>query len=204
MTFFNRKKNKKRDFYDLISDQSKKSFEGLQKLQEYMKAGDNSLGDEVVTCEKEGDEYRKILVDELNKTFITPFEREDINTLSLTIDDMLDYARSTYEEMQIFNIKPNEELIDMVNLLVLAVENINYSIGYLKNNPNISLDHAFKAKKVENKIELKYRESLARLFEKEDIKYILKLREIYRHISNSADKIGATADVICKIVVKTI
>jgi len=203
MTLFNKNKSKKKDFYQLINDQSQKSFEGLKKLQKFMETGDDSIGEEVIKYEKEGDEYRKILVDELNKTFITPFEREDINTLSLSTDDILDYARSTYEEMKIFNVKPTEELKEMVNLLVLAVENINYSIGYLKDNPSISLDHAFKAKKTENTIELKYRESLAKLFESDDFKYILKLREIYRHISNSADKIGATADIICKIVVKT-
>lgn len=196
-------KNKKKDFYQLINDQSKKSFEGLKKLQKFMETNDYALGEEVIKCEKEGDENRKILVDDLNKTFITPFEREDINTLSLSIDDILDYARSTYEEMKIFNVEPTEELKEMVALLVQAVENINYSIGYLKDNPGISLDHAFKAKKTENNIELKYRESLAKLFESDDFKHILKLREIYRHISNSADKIGATADVICRIVVKT-
>jgi len=203
MSLFNKNKDKKKDFYRLINDQSQKSFEGLKKLQKFMEICDDSIGEEVIACEKEGDECRKVLVDELNKTFITPFEREDINTLSLSIDDMLDYARSTYEEMKIFNVKPTEELKEMVRLLVLAVENINYSIGYLKNNPSISLDHAFKAKKTENTIELKYRESLAKLFESDDFKYILKIREVYRHISNSADKISYTADIICKIVVKT-
>jgi uncharacterized protein Yka (UPF0111/DUF47 family) len=143
-------------------------------------------------------------IDELNKTFITPFEREDIFNLSRTLDDMLDYASSTYEEMCIFKLKPTEDLHNMFELIYRAAEYIDSAIKYLKNNPAISSEQALNAKKAENKIETKYREFLNKLFMEDDIKYILKMREIFRHLSNLADKIDSTSDTICNIVVKII
>lgn len=195
------KPRKKRDFYLMMSKQSEKMYEGILMLKKFMESSEED-GLKIITAEREGDELRKILIDELNKTFITPFEREDIFNLSRGIDDMLDYARSTYEEMQLFKLKPTEELRDMVALVVQAAEHINYAMGYLKNNPSLSSHHAVNAKKVENEIEKKYREALENLFNKDDMKYIFRMREVYRHISNMADKFDYTADAICHIVVK--
>ena len=191
-----------RDFYKLLATQSDKTLEGIRQLKLYMKTGLNDDGEKIVTYEKEGDELRRILIDELNKTFITPFEREDIFILSRSIDDMLDYSRSTYEEMQILGLHPTDETRSMVELILEASEDINYAIVYLKNNPRISSEHAVTAKKVENKIETEYRKCLVKLLEDDDVKYILKMREVYRHLSNLADKIDYAADVIGHIVVK--
>ena len=55
--------------------------------------------------EKEADEMRRILIDELNHTFNTRFDREDIFTLSRTIDNVLDYAYSTVDEIEVLNVK---------------------------------------------------------------------------------------------------
>ncbi|MCM0650812.1 DUF47 family protein [Clostridium swellfunianum] len=199
---FNNVNNLERDFYKLLSAQSEKTLEGIKQLKLYMKTGLDEDGEKLVIYEKEGDELRRILIDELNKTFITPFEREDIFILSRSIDDMLDYSRSTYEEMQILGLQPTDETRSMVGLILEASEDINYSIVYLKNNPRVSAEHAVTAKKVENKIETEYRKCLVKLLENDDVKYILKMREVYRHLSNLADKIDYAADVIGHIVVK--
>lgn len=198
------KPREKRDFYLMMSNQSEKMYEGILILKKFMETSSADDGMKIVVCEREGDELRKILIDELNKTFITPFEREDIFNLSRGIDDMLDYARSTYEEMQVFNLGPTDELRDMVELVVQAAEHINYAMRYLKNNPTLSTQHAINAKKVENQIETRYREALEKLFSEEDIRHIFRMREVYRHISNMADKSDYTADAICHIVVKIV
>lgn len=201
---FHKVSSLERDFYKLLVAQSEKTLEGIKQLKLYMKTGLIEDGEKLITLEKEADELRRIVIDELNKTFITPFEREDIFILSRAVDDMLDYSRSTYEEMQILGLHPTDETRNMVELILEASEGINYAIIYLKGNPRISSEHAVKAKKVENKIETEYRECLAKLLEDDDVKYILKMREIYRHLSNLADKIDYAADVIGHIVVKII
>lgn len=204
MKVFSKARTSERDFYKLLLCQSEKTLEGIEQLKLYMSTSSAEDGEKIINFEKQGDELRKVLIDELNKTFITPFEREDIYALSRAIDDMLDYGRSTYEEMQIFNLSPTDEIRNMVDLITDASKEINYSIGYLKNNPRLSADHAVAAKKVENRIETEYRKGLVILLEHDDIKYIIKMREIFRHLSNLADKIDCAADVVGHIVVKII
>jgi uncharacterized protein Yka (UPF0111/DUF47 family) len=72
--------------------------------------------------EKEADEVRRILIDELNQTFVTPIDREDIFALSRAIDDILDYAYSTVDEMVVLQVKLNSFLQQMVLLFRDAVE----------------------------------------------------------------------------------
>jgi uncharacterized protein Yka (UPF0111/DUF47 family) len=143
-----------------------------------------------------------VLLDELDKTFITPFEREDIYMLSRAIDDIIDYGDSTLDEMEIFRLEPTEALGKMVEIILELTRAICLAVECLENNQAISCEYAVKAKKLENKIEDLYRRMLAELFENDDIKYVLKMREIYRHLSNCADKGDLAADVIGHIIIK--
>ena len=96
--FFKKKPN---IFLKLIHDQASITLEGMEALKTYLATQDAAATKLLETKEKEADEVRRILIDELNKTFITPFDREDIFSLSRTIDDVLDYAYSTESEMEI-------------------------------------------------------------------------------------------------------
>jgi len=160
----------------------------------------------VTQLEKEADEVRRILIDELNKTFVTPIDREDIFALSLTIDDVLDYADTTVEEMHMLGVQPNAFMERMVSLLTDAAREIYMGVQRLEDHPNVANDHAVRAKALENRMETVYREAIADLFAMpRDIDHVvemLKLREIYRHLSNAADRGDAAANVIGDIVVK--
>jgi uncharacterized protein Yka (UPF0111/DUF47 family) len=79
----------------------------MQMLQQYVKDKDEVAARRVTDIEKEADEVRRILIDELNRTFVTPIDREDIFALSLSVDDILDYANSTVEEMVLLKVEPN-------------------------------------------------------------------------------------------------
>ncbi|MDK2840355.1 MAG: uncharacterized protein PWQ83_1947 [Thermosipho sp. (in: thermotogales)] len=190
------------DFFKLLYEQCNKTLEGVMVLQEYCLTHDKNIGQKVCEIEKEGDLQRRILIDEINKTFITPIEREDIFELSRTIDDMLDYARTTVEEIQIYNLQPNEDIKNMVSILVDMASGLTIAVNHLEKHKSITTEQAIKVKKCENKMEELYRNSVARLFESDDIKYILKNREVYRHLSNAADKGDLAADILCYIIVK--
>jgi len=152
------------------------------------------------------DELRRILIDELNRTFVTPIDREDIFNLSRAIDDILDYAYSTVDEMQLLAVQPNEYLRRMVSLLRDAANEIDLAMKRLKDHPNVASEHALRAKALENRVEGVYREAIAALFKgPKDLEHVvemLKLREIYRHLSNAADRGDEAANVIADVVVK--
>lgn len=205
MKFFRKRKNQNR-FLELLTQQAEFTVQGMEALREYMKQPDDALAERVSQIEKEADEARRILIDELNRTFVTPFDREDIFALSLTIDDVLDYANTTVDSMVIFKAKPNDYLVRIVSLLADAAMEIYRGVLRLDDHPNVANDHAVRAKALENRVEHVYREALSALFEDPEdldgVMEILKLREIYRHLSNAADRGDAAANVIGDIVVK--
>lgn len=201
--FFKPKPNK---FIQLIIEQSRVTLEGLESLTKFMEEYDHQAADELRKKEKEADEVRRILIDELNRTFVTPFDREDIFALSRAIDDVLDYAYSTVDEMEILKVKPTSYMTRISSLLRDSANEIYLATQRLQGNPKVAVDHAQRAKALENRIENVYREALADLFNgPEDVKQIIKVlkkREVYRHLSNAADRGDEAANVISNIVVK--
>ena len=205
MKFFKRKKKSNR-FVELLVHQADYTVQGMEVLKQYIKEPDDTLAERLSHIESEADEVRRILIDELNRTFVTPFDREDIFALSLTIDDILDYAESTVDELVMLKVAPNPYLERMITLLTDAAMEIYRGVLRLEDHPNVANDHAVRAKALENRVESVYREALADLFKDpkdvDDVMGILKLREIYRHLSNAADRGDQAANVIGDIVVK--
>jgi uncharacterized protein len=193
-------------FIKMIQDQANLTLQGMEALKAYMGGQDPDAADNLTKSEKEADEARRILIDELNKTFVTPFDREDIFNLSRTIDDVLDYAYSTVIEMEILKVEPTPFMQRMASLLRDAAFELSMAADRLGEHPGVSNDHAQRAKALENRVEEVYREALADLFSGvEDIQHVvkmLKLREVYRHLSNAADRGDEAANVIADIVVK--
>ncbi|GAB4454421.1 MAG: DUF47 family protein [Anaerolineales bacterium] len=200
---FKRKEDK---FQKLIEQQASLAFEGLKLLVKYLETTNADIADELSFKEKEADEVRRILIDELNHTFITPFDREDIFALSRSIDDVIDYADTTVMEMVILNVKPTVYMQRIASLLRDAAYEIWQGVIRLPRHPNVAIDHAQRAKALENRVEAVYREAVADLFSgPEDLHHVvemLKMREVYRHLSNAADRGDEAANIIADIVVK--
>lgn len=204
------KRGQKEDrFVQLLIEQSDITEQGMQLLVKWFekeKAHDESALEKIRRKEKEADEVRRILIDELHNTFITPLDREDIFNLSLYIDDMLDYALTTVEELQMFNVEVDEHLLQMIlNMRDAAVE-MSLAVKRLSANPRVAIEHCRRAKKLENDVEAIYRVAISELFNKakdfKELMVILRTREVYRHVSNMADKANQAADVLSMIVMK--
>lgn len=203
LSLFQKRKN---IFLKLIHDQAALTLDGMDALKNYMNDQSQAAAALLVTKEKEADEARRILICELNKTFITPFDREDIFALSRAIDDVLDYAYSTVNEMEILKVRPTPFMQRISSLLRDAAFELLMAVDRLQEHPEVSNEHAQRAKALENRVEEVYREALADLFSgAEDIKHVIKMmksREVYRHLSNAADRGDEAANVIADIVVK--
>ena len=199
---------KKREdvFIARIHDQAALTLEGLEALNLYFENNDPETAKLLTKKEKDADEARRILIDELNRTFVTPFDREDIFALSGAIDDVLDYAYSTANEMDIFGIQATPYMKRIAALLRDAAFEILQAVDRLEEHPNVAGDHVKRAKALENRVEETYREALADLFSHaeslEHMLEILKFREVYRHLSNAADRGDEAANAIANIVVK--
>lgn len=193
-------------FLVLLIQQAEFAVEANEMLLKYLNKPTDKIAGQLRQIEKDADEVRRILVDELNRTFVTPMDREDIHALSRNLDDVVDYAYSTTEEMEILGIVPNDFLKRMASLLRDAAVELHLGVLRLKDHPGVTNEHAQRAKALENRVERVYREALADLFDKpqdiEHIMEILKLREVYRHLSNAADRGDEAANHMSDIVVK--
>jgi len=193
---------KKKNFYKMLSDQASKTLDGIEALGVFADNPNQENAKRVKDIEEEADGLRKVLVEELHQTFVTPIDREDLFALSRAVDDIVDYANSTVDEMEIYDVALEEHLREMVDILKKAAWEISEAIKILETHPNIAMEHSVKAKFCENAMEKAYHSALADLFKKTDTVYMLKMREIYRHLSNAADRGDDAANIICSIVMK--
>jgi len=189
-------------FFDLLYRQSSKTLEGLEALGNFVENETQENANLVRNIEREADELRRILIEELDRTFITPLDREDIYALSRAIDDVADYANTTVDEMEVYQVKSDPHIKEMVNILRKAARELDDAVKILKDYPKIASEHAVKAKAYENMMEKAYHFALADLFKGNDTVYMLKMREIYRHLSNAADRGDEAANIISSIVMK--
>jgi len=200
---FKRRPNR---FIELLTQQAELTVEAMGALVAYFEKPNKRRSDALEKIETEADEIRRILIDELNRTFVTPFDREDIHSLSRAIDDMLDYAYTTVVEMSILEVQPNDYMRQIGLLLQKSASEIHLGVQRLADHPGVAQSHAVRSKQVENQVEHLYRQALAELFHQpkdaEHIVEMLKLRETYRHLSNAADRGDEAANVLSDIVVK--
>lgn len=193
-------------FLERLREQSQVSIFASEALISYMNKPSNKNAQKVRQIEKDGDELRRMLVDELNKTFVTPIDREDIHSLSRALDDIIDDTWFTVNEMDILGVAPNEFLGKMAELIARGSESIKLAMDRLEQHPAVATTHAMKAKSRNNDMETLYAEALADLFQTpknlDKVVDMLKLREIYRHLYHASGRIDDASNIINDIVMK--
>ncbi len=200
-------KKKQDKFILLLIEQAALTHQGVETLKKYMDSHEHELAEKLTLIEKEADEVRRILIAELNKSFVTPIDREDIFALSRSIDDVVDYAYSTVSEMDVLNVEPTSFMVRMTSHLKDATYELYMAMERIAEHPAVAAEHSQRAKAMETRIENVYREAIADIFGgPEDVHHVfemLKRREVLRHLSNAADRVDEAANLIADIVVKT-
>jgi predicted phosphate transport protein (TIGR00153 family) len=193
-------------FQKLLIQQGKFAIASVEALQKYLKNPGEKRSEKARQTEKEADEVQRILIHELEDTFVTPLDREDIFAMSQALDNFIDYVYDTVNELEIFDLNPSESMKTITDLLLEMAHELHLAMQRLMDHPRVAGQHARRIKKIENDIETAYRESLAEMFSgPEEISYLmnaLKAREVLRHMSNASDQGDRAADVILDIGIK--
>lgn len=196
------KRKESLNFYGLLIQQAQVIRDTVEALCVFCETPTQENGDFVKVKEKEADTVRRELVDDINRTFITPIDRDDLYRLSSSIDDLADYAWTTVKEIRIYDIQPDAHLLEMARTLLKMADGLLVCVQNLEKNHAVVSTEATKVKKLENTLNVQFHKSIAELFEADDIKKILKYREIYSHMNHAADKGDFSADILLDIVVK--
>jgi hypothetical protein len=150
-------------------------------------------------------ELNNVIIDDLHNSFITPIDREDIFNISNSFRELSRYSYSTVEEMQSFNIQPDEHIRKMIKNIRKQTEELHIATKRLEKNPRVATGHLNKVKEYEDEVEKTYRKAIYNLYEGstvEQLPVIFLKREVYRHISNMSDKAISAAKVMGMIVMK--
>lgn len=192
------------DFYDMLSKQADKTHEGMECLAVWLNNHDDDLRGQVVRDrEREADELKFALRKKLVDSFITPFDREDVYDLCTSLDEVINAAKSTVREVEAFEIpRQTKGMCDLAALLVEGTRCLAASFSALRTNRNEALEQALKARKIENQVTKAYRIAISALFEEDDIKKILKFKEVYKALLSVAEKIDIVAEKLMHAIVK--
>jgi len=195
-------------FLRRLEEQAALLVQGAEALDIYMKKPSKKKAQQVKAFEQEGDELRRIFIDELNRSFITPIDREDLFALSRMIDDVLDHIDTITNDMDALRVKPNGDLQAMTTMLYKVTQEILLAIQRLEHHPNVATMHVVRLKSIENNMEAHYSVALAKLYESEvkdvdEMMHILKLRDMYRLIQQAGSVAEETGNLISHVVVKS-
>ena len=193
-------------FIAMLIGQAAKSVEATRYLGRTLEQVNPDTIKAVGTLADEASELRRVLIDELHKTFITPLDREDIFNLSHCFEDMVTYALTTVEEMNILKVDADDHIREMMKLVCEEAEQLELAILRLAKNPRVALDHAHEVRKLERKVERLYRAAIRDLFARatdpERLPGLFYRREVYRHISNMSDRADSAANVFGMVIMK--
>lgn len=160
---------------------------------------------EIYEVEQEGDVLTHEIMKKLNKTFITPIDREDLYALASRLDDILDLIWAAVDRLVVFKItETTKEAITMSKDILATTELIHKAIHKLKEKQYTHVqDHCIEINRLENRIDRDFRDALGRLFDEvKDPILIIKWKEIYEHLEDASDKCEDVANVLEAIVLK--
>lgn len=160
---------------------------------------------EIYEVEQEGDVLTHEIMKKLNKTFITPIDREDLHALASSLDDILDLIWGAVDRIVVFKIKETtKEAISMAKDVHTTTEVIHKAIHKLKEKQYAHVqDHCIEINRLENRVDRDFRDALGKLFEEvTDPILIIKWKEIYEHLEDASDKCEDVANVLESIVLK--
>ena len=156
--------------------------------------------------EHKNDDTTHRIFTELGLNFITPFDREDIHYLATSLDDICDYIYASVKKINFYKVNPNEiGMQKMADIIALGSESVKTAVFELRNMRNIRniTDAIVKVNSYENQADDLFDMCIERLFETEDdVKVLIKKREIYQVMEIVTDKFEDAANVMESIIVK--
>jgi len=157
--------------------------------------------------ERKCDEIVERIIQALDRSFITPFDREDIHTLATSLDDILDNLEETAHRFNVFRIdRPTEAAVGMARIAHECCTHLEQAIRECRNmkKPEEIQNHLREITRLENEADNIYRDSDSALFANgaTDILLLIKWRELYGWLEETVDACKDTSQVISEIVIK--
>lgn len=193
-------------FFDILEKQSFAALDGANKLMGMLQNPVNLdfKIKELKDAEHQGDKLIKDIFVELNKTFITPIDREDIVLLTSRFDDILDSIYASANRIFLYQVQPTKAMIELTDVIVRSTKELNTAMIHLRTMKNIDILEKcrLEVNRLENAADDILNRTLAELFKGTDAVDIMKHKEIIDFLELASDKCEDVANVIGDILVR--
>ena len=209
------------DFHGLLKEQCVNLQTSVAALESYLQANDPELAKTVRERVREGHTLRDKNLALLHQSFVTPIDREDIYTLCMSIDHILDYVKNTVREVEILEVKPDQWMLGMVEQLGEGAASLARGLELFRSGHASQVPDAVITRHLERHVEKLYRRALEDMFRGAEYQSLvraesqpstvtclefvisrIKRREVYRHLSNAADRLAHAGEALRDISIK--
>lgn len=189
-------------FFGLFEQDGDLILEAARKLEDLVSSYDRlpERIEEIHAIEKKGDAIDDEVILRLERSFTTPFEREDMHELVNHLDDVLDGIYGVAETFQIYGIQsPTDEARQMVGIISAQAAQLREALGKFESGKDIT-PHLRTVQELESKADQLSRSAIGRLFKGDiDALEVIRLRELYSELEETIDAAEDAADVIERI-----
>jgi predicted phosphate transport protein (TIGR00153 family) len=202
---------KEEKFFPMFEDMAELISKAAHALGRVFESPDPALEvetfKEIKLLETKADDIVHRVFDTLDTTFITPFDREDIQQLTSKMDDVMDFINSTSHKVQLYKPKRMLPQFRELNLVVTrGCEQIRIAVMELHNlkNPGKINDACVKINELENIADDIYHQLISELFDTEtDPIELIKNKEILETLESTTDRIEDVSDILKTIIIKS-
>jgi predicted phosphate transport protein (TIGR00153 family) len=199
---------REKKFFVLFEQSAENAVKVAQQLRDMVCVWEN-VKERVVmiaSSEQQGDAITHQVMSQLHRTFITPFDREDIALLAQSLDNVADSIHAAADAMWLYKVdRPSGRTKEMADILVEAASELEKAVSEIHGHINREhlLRHCVEVNRLENMGDGVYRLAMAELFtESTDVVYLIKWREIYDHMEDALDSCEDVANVLEGVALK--
>ena len=161
---------------------------------------------EIDELEHQGDTITHEIMAQLHRTFVTPFDREDIALLAHTLDDVTDFIHAAGYAMLLYKVDaPSERAKELADIIVQGATEVEKAMPQLRRHRELKkiLPRCVEINRLENAADKVFRSAMAELFDDStDMASVIKWREIYEHMEAATDKCEDVANVLEGVALK--
>ncbi|MBI4334268.1 MAG: DUF47 domain-containing protein [Chloroflexi bacterium] len=195
-------------FFLLFEQSASNAVKVSRQLQEMLYHWDNieERIKAITELEHEGDTIAHEIISQLHRTFVTPFDREDIALLAHSLDDVTDFVHAAADAMFLYKVEaPTNRAKELADIIVETAVEVEKALSEMRRRIELYhiLRHCVEINRLENQADRVYRSALAELFaDSRDIPYIIKWREIYEYMETATDRCEDVANVLEGVALK--
>ena len=196
-----------REFFDLLDQEAAIVAEGARALRDLLRDFRDvpARRKRIKDIEHRADDTVHTIYEELNKTFITPIDREDITALAGNLDNVLDMVDAAANRLHLYEVShPNPAMLDLAEVIVEATVALQKAVGMIRDRKQADAVEqiAVEVNRLENVGDDLLNVAVAELFKEKDVVNILKAKEILEQLEQATDYCEDVANVLSDIVAK--